>query len=525
MLNVLYWLLVIELIGLAAFPFAFALMPCLRDRGYSVAKPLGLVLLSWPLWFLGSVHLIPTTSLTLWMALCLFSAAALWYARRRFAEMVEFVRREKLAILVGEGVFLLLFAAWVVYRLHDPSIDSTEQPMDFAFLNASTLAGFFPPEDPWLRGGDVPYYYFGYLMMGNLTELTFIPSRISYNLALALIPAMGGMAAFGLTYNLARAHGASALKGAQFALLAPILLLAVSNLEGILELASMRGWGGESFWQWVGIKDLGPAEVASWRPMEHLWWWRGTRVIDTLNAQGGSLDYTITEFPFFSFLLGDLHPHVMSIPFVLLFVSFSFNLLLSPARMGARWVRENPGTVLAAALLLGALAFVNAWDIVTFATLWAALLAFKAVRQEEGEWGRVLRLVWLPAAATLAPAILLYLPLLYQPGQPGHRHTAGGGGGLPPNPPSHHMGAVPGDHTPVPGSTASRSAILALGRLGCGASRLWGGGRGRRRPARGLRSGVRLFRQRVPAQGSRRSGAHIHALYHLGGVAVGLERA
>ena len=129
--------------------------------------------------------------------------------------------------------------------------------MDFAFLNASTLAGFFPPEDPWLRGGDVPYYYFGYLMMGNLTELTFIPSRISYNLALALIPAMGGMAAFGLTYNLARAHGASVLKGAQFALLAPVLLLAVSNLEGILEFASMRGWGGESFWQWVGIKDLG----------------------------------------------------------------------------------------------------------------------------------------------------------------------------------------------------------------------------------------------------------------------------
>ena len=410
MLNVLYWLLVIELIGLAAFPFAFALMPCLRDRGYSVAKPLGLVLLSWPLWFLGSVHLIPTTSLTLWMALCLFSAAALWYARRRFAEIVEFVRREKLAILAGEGVFLLLFAAWVVYRLHDPSIDSTEQPMDFAFLNASTLAGFFPPEDPWLRGGDVPYYYFGYLMMGNLTELTFIPSRISYNLALALIPAMGGMAAFGLTYNLARAHGASALKGAQFALLAPALLLAVSNLEGILELASLRGWGSESFWQWVGIKDLGPAEAASWRPTEHLWWWRGTRVIDTLNAQGGSLDYTITEFPFFSFLLGDLHPHVMSIPFVLLFVSFSFNLLLSPARIGARWVRENPWTVLAAALLLGALAFVNAWDIATFATLWAALLVFKAVRQEEGEWRRVLRLVWLPAAATLAPAILLYLP-------------------------------------------------------------------------------------------------------------------
>ena len=123
---------------------------------------------------------------------------------------------------------------WVVYRFFDPSINSTEKPMDFAFLNASILARYFPPEDPWLRGHDLPYYYFGYLMMGNLTELTFIPSRISYNLALALIPAMAGMAAFGLVYNLARSHGASTSRGMGFALVAPALLLMVSNLLGAL---------------------------------------------------------------------------------------------------------------------------------------------------------------------------------------------------------------------------------------------------------------------------------------------------
>jgi YYY domain-containing protein len=271
----------------------------------------------------------------------------------------------------------------------------------------------FPPLDPWLAGEPVSYYYFGYLMMGNLTELTFIPSRISYNLALAVISAMAGAAAFGLVYNLVRAHGASAFRGVAFALLAPVLLLVASNMEGILEFVRLRGWGGVPFWDWLGIKDLGSAEALSWRPTDYLWWWRGTRVIDSLGPQGNSLDYTITEFPYFSFLLGDLHPHVMSIPFILLFLSFSFNFFLSPTLVGARWVRDHPMTVVAAALLLGALAFINIWDVVPFGLLWAVLLVFKAVRQDQGAWSRVILMVWIPIMATLSLSVLMYLPYYF----------------------------------------------------------------------------------------------------------------
>ena len=83
MVNVLYWLLVIELIGLVAFPLAFALLPRLTDRGYSVAKPLGLLLLSWFMWVLGSLHLVPTNPYTLWGALGLFSIASGWSGKSR----------------------------------------------------------------------------------------------------------------------------------------------------------------------------------------------------------------------------------------------------------------------------------------------------------------------------------------------------------------------------------------------------------------------------------------------------------
>ena len=409
-MSVVFWLLAIQLVGLAAFPIAFAIMPSLRDRGYSVAKPLGLILLSWPLWLLGSFNLLPTNTLTLWGALAVMALVSGRIAYVRREEIAALLRRERHAILMAEGVFLLTFLAWVFYRAYDPAIGSTEQPMDFAFLNAAVLADFFPPEDPWLRGGDLPYYYFGYLMAGNLTEMTLIPTRVSYNLALALIPSMAASAAFGLVYNLIRAHGSNAWRAVRFGLIAPVLLLVVSNLVGLMEFVRIRGFGSPGFWSWIGIKDLGSAEALSWRPMDYLWWWRSTRVIDTLNEDGGSLDYTITEFPFFSFLLGDLHPHAMSIPFVLLFVTFCLAVYLSPARPAVRVLRERPWTVLAAGVMLGALAFVNVWDIATFGALWAVVVVFRSVRDSHGDWARALPLAWPPIGVVLLLAVLLYVP-------------------------------------------------------------------------------------------------------------------
>ena len=126
---------------------------------------------------------------------------------------------------------------------------------------------------------------------------------------------------FGLVYNLIRLHGASVARSTVFSMVAPVLMVGVSNLVGILEFIRIRGWGSVAAWEWLGIKDvdlggvwgfLGPAEHLSWRPQDYMWWWRSSRVIDSFDSSGASLDYTITEFPFFSFLLGDLHPHLHS---------------------------------------------------------------------------------------------------------------------------------------------------------------------------------------------------------------------
>ena len=232
--------------------------------------------------------------------------------------------------------------------------------MDFAFLNASMIASTFPPMDPWLSGHGISYYYFGYLTMGLPGVLAGIPSGVVYNLALALLPAMAAMGAVSLVCAVALRMGARLKTAFGVGLLAALMLGFLGNLEGVFEM--LRAWGGGSdgFWQSVGIKGLDASNAgASFFPSDHWWWWRSSRVIDTVVA-GVSLDPTIHEYPFFSWFLGDLHPHVMSIPFVLLFVAFSFSLfsddtLLSGAsggggagrllrRWGCRWARWASST-------------------------------------------------------------------------------------------------------------------------------------------------------------------------------------
>ena len=129
--------------------------------------------------------------------------------------------------------------------------------MDFAFLNAVIRAEHFPPEDPWLAGHPISYYYFGHFIMATLTKLTTSAPAVGYNIALALIPALVAAASFGLVYNLIRLSGGSRGAGLGYGLLAPVLVVVIGNLEGMLELAHNQGWGGSVFWQWVGHQGTG----------------------------------------------------------------------------------------------------------------------------------------------------------------------------------------------------------------------------------------------------------------------------
>ena len=422
MLNLLIWLIAVEAIGLAAFPLCYYLFPRLRDRGYSVSKPLGILLIGYLSWILSVLRVLPSIQLTVVALLIAMGGLSGWYAWSHRREFLDFLARERTAVLVGEAVFLLMFLGWATYRAYDPAINHTEQPMDFSFLNASIRSVYGSPEDPWLSGNSISYYYFGYWMMGVISKLTGIASNISYNLSMALIPALGSAAIFGLVYNMVRGEVGRLRRALVAGMAAVLLLVAVANSEGVLEFMRANGMGAQGFWEWTEVKLnpndsssqymsglSGSALSQSWHPGEHWWWFRGTRVIDSFDGSRW-IDLTIQEFPFFSFMLGDLHPHVMSIPFVLLFIAACWNYLRSPVTVWTKLDIRSYLPILAMGLLLGGLAFTNMWDLPIFASLVVATAALKSYASRGDDMWGLVRDTALFGAVVIGVALLLILP-------------------------------------------------------------------------------------------------------------------
>ncbi|NJN66173.1 MAG: hypothetical protein HC884_05400 [Chloroflexaceae bacterium] len=93
--------------------------------------------------------------------------------------------------------------------------------------------------------------------------------------------------------------------------------------------------------------------------------------------------YNITEFPFFSFWLGDMHPHVMALPFGLLALALALATLARPdpylAAPGVRgWL-----DVLLTGLILGSLYVINSWDLPTYLLLYLGALFLLQVRHND----------------------------------------------------------------------------------------------------------------------------------------------
>lgn len=383
------------LVAALGFPIGAVLLRRLPDAGAGLSFPLGLLLASYFYFILRVVDVLPVGRGGYIVALVLLGLVSSAVAGRDRWLRVTWWRAWP-GVLVAFGVFTFAFFGYVAFRSYTGEIAGTEQPMDLMYLNATLNSEEYPPKDPWLAGEPASYYYFGYLQSGVLTSVAAVPASTGYNLSLAYTFAAAAAGIASLGYALARwVLGSRSRTPAMAAgVLAVGMLLFVGSLSAVFEWSAAHENYNQGIYEAFGVDWMIPCtggqaadcyagqlnpRTTEWYPTEFWFWWRGSRIIPN----------TITEFPFFSFLLGDLHPHVMSLPLVLLVLGVSASLWRGRSAFSWRTHRTQPFASALLAVILGALAFQNAWDVITFSLI-VALAVFARNLRRAPPWPTLL---------------------------------------------------------------------------------------------------------------------------------------
>lgn len=461
LIQFLSWYLIVQLITLAVLPLTYHLFANLADRGYAFAKSLGILLVGFVLWLGYSYGLLRNETGGAWLAL-LIVAGLSWFAVRQKTEasgqklqnanhpITHFLIHWHYVVVI-ELLFLLTFASWAYVRAHDPAADHTEKPMDLMFMNSLWVSPTYPPQDAWLSGHPISYYYFGYWLLITLGRLAGQPPELAYNLGQACWLGLLLIGCMGVVYNLLRRDqqsGGAALAGGLVGALAVGLM---GNLQAVVEWLRAQGIGAGLFRALLSPHNFPPdvQPTGDWL-ISPQWWsgwaWRTSRVLEDLTLRGDHIE-VIDEIPMFSYALGDNHPHVLAMPLVLLVIGLIQNLFFAPALLKkteatpatqeeavppSRWQRwRQTGQLLLAltplggvgalylTIALGSLIFLNTWDLPPYWLLLLGTLVMLLGRASAAglfrpalHWGEVAIYALVAGGMVIGGAVLLYLPYL-----------------------------------------------------------------------------------------------------------------
>lgn len=324
----------IFLIGCAVWPLARLLFSKFADQGWFLSKILGIALLSYLVWLLGILKLLPFSfQNVLFIALMMTFASwsvSLVYARAKRRPL--FAQIPWRMILVTEVLFCVAFAFWAIVRAYNPDIHGLEKFMDYGFMLSVLRADYFPPIDHFFASEGINYYYFGHHVAAVLTRISQVPPNITYNLQIAHLFALSFMGSFSIVATLVMHMREKVSKVVTVAagILGGILTAGTGNLHTILNVTQLDSY----------------------------WYATASRLIP----------FTINEFPLYSFVVADLHAHMNNIPHALLAIGLLVNLTLrqTPASTNTRKpFYANLRTMVSLAvlaLMIGISYATNSWD-------------------------------------------------------------------------------------------------------------------------------------------------------------------
>ena len=357
---IILWWLVISILGLSVFPISSVIFKNFQDKGWGLSKTFGILLISYFTWLAASLHILPFSQLSTIFVLVLVGVIG-WFVSIKFFKFnsKEFFQNKIIKVIAFEEfLFFSVLLAWGIIRGFQPEINGLEKFMDFGFINSILRSSYMPPADMWWAQGTINYYYFGHFTVALLTKLSGIPSNFTFNLALASTLAIVATSSFSLIFTLTKKYWAG--------ILAFLFVAIVGNLHTLTILSK-------------GIS-------AYWYP-------DASRLVP----------YIINEFPVYTFVVSDLHAHLLDMPFVILASSLIFSFLVG------REVKIL--NLFALSLALGAMFVTSSWDFPIYLFVAFLLLLYTFFTKKESPSQVVFKSISLTILSGFI-ALILFLPFL-----------------------------------------------------------------------------------------------------------------
>ncbi len=339
--------------AVAALPLCFAIFPGFADRGFAFARPLGLMLSGGLLWALSVFHIMPVNRLTAFVcAAACFAVFTAFCLSREYKnnnnknniiksglDGIRDSARETLPdILWEELLFVILLLYWAHLKGSDPAAYGTEKFMDYGFMMAMDKSPYSPAMDIWFAGEGINYYYVGQFLAVVMTKFAGIPVAYSYNLMMMTLPAIGFLECFGIARrlldsfmgNMKKSGGKSGVRNQTDARRIPLI--------GGVTAGLACTFAGNVHYVIYGLFGAPSATGNAYYYPD------STRFI---GYNPDIPDKTIHEYPSYSFIISDLHAHVMNYIFVLTVVALLLTWTLKrEARMEAAGNRVSGANLL-----------------------------------------------------------------------------------------------------------------------------------------------------------------------------------
>ena len=349
---VIFWWLALLAIGLISFPLVSRVCGKLPDKGYSISKLVGPVILTFLVWIISSLKILPFGYASILISFFVLAALSLYLGRGNL-RIADWPRKQ---IIIIESIFTVAFITLALILLGSPDIyfcGALDAFFNCAFIESILRGGYFPPVDPWFAGETISYYYGGHVLVAVLTMITRVPPTIAFNIAGAMFLALAVSASYGLGYNITQRK--------LYGFVAALFVCIVGYISGAFQLIAFA-FNHEV----MGLYPVGADNIFEW--LLNFDFWSAPWLVED----------ALIFYPYYSFLMGDLHSYLMSVPFQLMFIMLIFSLFQRYRLSNGIGRSDTLLDISILSISLGFFFILNTWEYPTYAIF--TVLAFTLLR-------------------------------------------------------------------------------------------------------------------------------------------------